>query len=404
MHRMSIPRLQVSDRLRELMSFRKLAGETPRVLILRNHYWLDGACLNAAAALGWQVESVPVVMEGALQRDAIARLFESIISFRPDFILSVNLSGMDTNGLFAALFDDLQTPHVTWFVDDPRTIIMGSRAYASDRAIALTWDEAYAPYLRDAGFPCVEWLPLAVDSTVFNAPPHTTTSPPTFVGNSMEAFAERAWNGLAPYPNLKAAATAAFEAGHVTRDAFINGVSAIVGKEMFATLDAESERSLEMLFFIEGTRRLRRCYADALVPEGLAVRGDEGWKLAFPDAGEPLSYLEQLPTFYGQCALNFNVTSIQMPGAVNQRVFDCPAAGGFLLTDAQPDLERLFDVDHEIARYRSPEEAVDLFRYYVAHEEAKRIIIEAARTRILGEHTYMHRLLKIVDFVRNRFT
>ncbi|MFA6241208.1 MAG: hypothetical protein WC655_09775, partial [Candidatus Hydrogenedentales bacterium] len=106
---MSMPRLQVSDRLRELMSFRKLAGEVPRVLILRSHYWLDGACINAASALGWQVESVPVVMEGALQRDAIARLFEGIISFRPDFILSVNLSGMDTNGMFAALFDDLQT-------------------------------------------------------------------------------------------------------------------------------------------------------------------------------------------------------------------------------------------------------------------------------------------------------
>ncbi len=385
------------------MSFRKLTGEVPRVLILRSHYWLDGACINAAAALGWQVETVPVVMEGSLQREAIARLFEGIISFRPDFILSVNLSGMDTNGMFAALFDDLQTPHVTWFVDDPRTIIMGNRAYASDRAIALTWDEAYAPYLRDAGFSLVEWLPLAVDSAVFNAPPGTASHPPAFVANSMEDFAQRAWSGLNANPCLKQAAANAFDAGLVTRERFKDGVRAIVGDDVFATLDAEAERSLEMLFFIEGTRRLRRVYADVLVPEGLTLRGDDGWKHTFPAAEGPLSYLEQLPAFYGQCALNFNVTSIQMPNAVNQRVFDCPAAGGFLLTDAQPDLKRLFDVKREVAQFHSLEESVDLFRYYGTHEDARRVIIETARARILGEHTYMHRMLRIVELVRKRF-
>lgn len=402
MRRMSIARLQISGRLRELMSFRRLSGESPRVLILRSHYWLDGGCLNASRALGWQVETVPVVMEGALSRDAIAKLFETILSFRPDFILSINLSGMDTNGMFAALFDDLQTPHVTWFVDDPRTILMGNRAYASERAIALTWDDAYTPYLQAGGFPFVEWLPLATDSTVFNAPPGETCFPPTFVGNSMEAFSERAWQTLDPYPDLKEEAKRALESGRVTRDRFIAGVPAIVSDSCASRLDAETERLLEMLFFIDGTRRLRRAYADLLTPEGLALRGDEGWARRFPEAGPSLGYLDDLPGFYRQCAVNFNVTSIQMPRAVNQRVFDCPAAGGFLLTDAQPDLERLFDVESEAVQYRSREECVELYRYFRDHESARRPVIEAARARILGEHTYAHRMLRIVDLVRER--
>ncbi|MBX7258296.1 MAG: glycosyltransferase [Candidatus Hydrogenedentes bacterium] len=400
---MSVPRLQISDRLRELMSFRRLTGETPRVLVLRSHYWLDGGCLNAANILGWQVEAVPVVMEGTLSRDAVAKLLETIITFRPDFILSINLSGMDTNGMFAALFDDLQTPHVTWFVDDPRTILMRNPAYASNRTIALTWDDAYAPHLREVGFPFVEWFPLATDPAVFNAPPGESCFPPTFVGNSMEAFSERAWAGLDAYPHLKQVARDVFDAGLVTRENFIAGVDRIVGSDIAATLDAETDRLLEMLFFIEGTRRLRRTYAEALVPEGLELRGDEGWARNFPQSGDPLTYLDQLPTFYGQCALNFNATSIQMPNTVNQRVFDCPAAGGFLLTDAQPDLERLFDVKHEVAQYRSVEECVDLFRYFRSREDARRPIIEAARARILSEHTFVHRMLRIVDLVRKHF-
>ena len=84
-------------------------------------------------------------------------------------------------------------------------------------------------------------------------------------------------------------------------------------------------------------------------------------------------------------------------------VFDCPAAGGFLLTDAQSALWNLFDVEHEVVVYRSLDEAVELLRYYRAHPEARRPLIEKARKRILGEHTYRHRLERLAEIMRNRF-
>ena len=67
---MNMPRLKLSPRLRALLRYDKLAGPAPRMLILESKYWLDDACRNAARLLGWEVETVPVVQEGRLPREA----------------------------------------------------------------------------------------------------------------------------------------------------------------------------------------------------------------------------------------------------------------------------------------------------------------------------------------------
>ncbi len=398
---MTEPRLHVSDRLRRLMAYDKLAGEVPRVLVLRGEYWLDSACENAARSMGWEVAPVPVVMEGVLSKEQVARLFETLVSLKPDFILSINLSGMDLGGLMARLFEDLAIPYVTWFVDDPRTIVMGRTLYGTSNAIALTWDKAYIPYLEFCGFPVVRALPLATDPNLFDREPlDTWDAPPTFVGNSMEDFATRSWAAVRRITGLYERLSDAIDGGLVTRERFGEGLESILDPAYCATLDAEARRHAEMLCFIEGTRRLRHGYVRALEPEGLTVRGDVGWKSVVQKAGEPLDYFTELPAFYGACAVNFNVTSIQMPHTVNQRVFDCPAAGGFLLTDAQPDLEALFDAESEIATYRSQEECIEKFRWYLRHPGARLEIVEKARKRVLGEHTYAHRIKSIARTIQ----
>ena len=139
---MSSPRLNVSERMRSLLAYPKLAGSVPRIFILQSDYWLDGACANAAHALGWELESARVEIHGVMSKELVGELLNALIRFRPDFIFTVNLSGMDVDGMFARLFDDLRMPYVTWFVDDPRTIVMGRDCYATDHAVALTWDEA----------------------------------------------------------------------------------------------------------------------------------------------------------------------------------------------------------------------------------------------------------------------
>jgi spore maturation protein CgeB len=168
---MQTTRLNVSPRMKALMQYDKCAGPSPRILVLHGNYWLDNACFNAAADMGWEIARAPVSMAGTMSKEMIALLFQALTEFKPDFILSINLSGMDQNGMFAHLFADLAIPYVTWFVDDPRTIIMGRNEYATDFAIALTWGKAYKHYLEQRGFAEVHVVPLAADHTLFNNQP-----------------------------------------------------------------------------------------------------------------------------------------------------------------------------------------------------------------------------------------
>lgn len=395
-------RLKITEGMRTLMDYPKLAGPVPRIMVLESQYWLDSACMNAAHAMGWELAHAPVALEGAMPREMIAHFIQTLLEFRPDFVLSINLSGMDEAGLFAGLFADLRVPYVTWFVDDPRTILMDRTLYASDYAIALTWEAAYADYLAKTGFAETHVMPLAVDPSLFNAPPSEVWDyPPSFVGNSMVDFSEREGVRIKNHPGLNAAVNEAFEAGRVTRENFGYGLAAIMGDLM--PFDAEERRAAELYFFIEGTRRLRHETVAGLAPEGVVVRGDDAWQHVTSLLGPQVNYRTELPEFYRRSEVNLNITSIQMASAVNQRVFDCPAAGGFLLTDAQTSLETLFDVDREIAQYHSLEECIDLLRFYRKHPAARVEKIVRARERIQNEHTYAHRLREIAEIVRKRF-
>ena len=403
MRGMNTPRLHVSENLRAMMSYRKMAGEQPRMLILESDYWLDHACIRAAENMGWALARTPVVMQGAMPREMIGEFLETLLAFKPDFLLCINCSGMDEQGLFARFFADLGLPYVTWFVDDPRTILMDRSIYGSEYAVALTWDAAYEDYLRGVQFAVVHALPLAVDTSLFNAEPTDAWDiPPSFVGNSMADFAAREWAWLRERPALALAIQDAFDTGRVDRERFAGGINALLDPAFASSLDPHERRHAEMYFFIEGTRRLRREIIGRLAPEGLVVRGDEGWRELEVAWGPYVNYSLELPDYYRRCEVNLNITSIQMPTTVNQRVFDCPAAGGFLITDAQPVLADLFDQD-EMVCYRSAEECADLLRFYRKRPVLRAQITRKAREKILKEHTYEHRLRWIAQIVRQRF-
>jgi spore maturation protein CgeB len=400
---MNPPRLNISPFLAEHMAYAKFARRPVRVLILESHYWIDQACAAAAERLGWQVAKAQVTMQGHMSRDLLEQFFRSLVEVRPDFILSINLSGMDVDGMLARFFADLKVPHATWFVDDPRTILMGRTDFASEYAVALTWEATYTDYLSQCGFAAVKTLPLALDENVFLIPSDAEPMhPPAFVAHSMVDYAEREWEAVRARPALLAAVNAAFAEGRVNRACFGAGVESVLGVSA-SQFDAEDLRRAELVFFIEGTRRLRRELVEALAPEGLVVRGDEAWQAIAPQWGPGLSYTGELAPFYRDCTVNLNSTSIQMSTAVNQRVFDCPGAGGFLLTDNQSSLTELFDVETEVAVYNTLEEARERLRWFVERPGARKEITARARKRILGEHTYRHRLEEMVKVLKGLY-
>jgi spore maturation protein CgeB len=156
---------------------------------------------------------------------------------------------------------------------------------------------------------------------------------------------------------------------------------------------------------LEATRRYRHRALASLAEESLTVWGDSGWNGSLPVNVKLLpvvDYYRELPTIYRQTSINLNFTSLQMPTAVNQRVFDVPASGGFLLTDDQDDLHQLFR-NNELATFSSLEELSDRVRYFLIKIGEREAISSRARARILSEHTYLHRVRKLIAEAKKRF-
>lgn len=89
-----------------------------------------------------------------------------------------------------------------------------------------------------------------------------------------------------------------------------------------------------------------------------------------------------------------------MAGAQNQRVFDVPAAGGFLLTDYSPQLAALFEPGVEVATYAGPDDVHEQCARFLHDAPARAAIVAAARRRIAAEHTFAHRLAFMLQKVK----
>lgn len=87
---------------------------------------------------------------------------------------------------------------------------------------------------------------------------------------------------------------------------------------------------------------------------------------------------------------------------VTARVFEVPACGGFLLTNACDQLGKLYTVGTEMVCYRSPEELRHLTGYYLAHPEERREITARAHRRARGEHTFKRRLEEMFDLLERK--
>lgn len=87
-------------------------------------------------------------------------------------------------------------------------------------------------------------------------------------------------------------------------------------------------------------------------------------------------------------------------GGLNARTFDLLAAGTFQLADALPGMEELLEPGKELITYRSPQEAAHLAGYYLRHPKERASIAARGRARVLGQHTYLHRVRSILQTVQ----
>ncbi|MEM1212994.1 MAG: glycosyltransferase [Planctomycetota bacterium] len=82
---------------------------------------------------------------------------------------------------------------------------------------------------------------------------------------------------------------------------------------------------------------------------------------------------------------------LPIPRQIKGRVFEVPAAGGFLLTQPAEDLADYLTPGKELSLFDTPEQLVAKCRFYLEHSDQRQAIAAAGHRRVLAEHTWAHR-------------
>lgn len=381
------------------------------VVMIDFGYFLTREIERALVRLGHSVVKVPVSKEEGGEV-IVSRLIEKIHEFKPDFVLTINHLGLDEDGVLTSFLKSIDMPLASWYVDSPNLIVRAFDRNVSPYVSLFLWDRAYIQDMEAMGFESVGYLPLATDERVFRPAkgrrkgPGCSRCDVAFVGNSMVVPAmesmERVPGGL---HCLIEKISLLLSLERVSFDAVLATLKR-EESDVLNSLPVQGRLDVEAAALWRATLLYRLSCIKALSGFSPVIYGDKQWKELLPDGyglKPPLHYYNELPVFYNACKINFNATSLQMLGAVNQRVFDVPACGSFLLTDHQEAIEELFDVGKEVVTYKNRDEIPELVRFYLRNPGERGIIARKGRERILREHTYRHRLNSMIQFMKNRY-
>ena len=112
---------------------------------------------------------------------------------------------------------------------------------------------------------------------------------------------------------------------------------------------------------------------------------------------------QEIVDIYNSCQIVLNLhssrhadTPVGGTDFINPRTFEVSACGAFQLVDKVPGLEEFFS-DEEMATYSSEEELLEKAAYYLERPSLRQTMANAARHKVLHNHTYYHRMENLLD-------
>ncbi len=401
--------------LQENLSYPHFDSEKPRVLILYKKYFLYREIHRALDALGCTYKTLPVPEGEFLHSEFIRDILSTVAHFKPDFALTVNHFGLDREGHVASIFEELALPLASWFVDSPQLIIYEYARQNLGGTCIFSYDASSLSWLKQVGFEHVHFLPLGTDPKCFYPKKNTTryrNAKLGFAGDSNTTEVLNLKKQMQAVPKLQAGlsviAAQFVDSKELVPLTFLKQHFPDIYKEVSDLADIEMKRFCERAVTFEAARQYRMQCLRGILPFKPLIAGDKPWADILEGSEWQhigiLDYYNALPAFYSSMEINFNCTSVQMKGAVNQRVFDVPACGAFLITDWREQIENLFEPGREVICYHHPEEVTELIGKWLADAHGRKGVARAARKRVLAQHTYAHRLQELIHIMRNSFS
>lgn len=109
--------------------------------------------------------------------------------------------------------------------------------------------------------------------------------------------------------------------------------------------------------------------------------------------------LDEMPLVFRRSRININPTMRAIRSGLPQRIWDVLGSGGFLMTDYQDELPDYFEPGRHLAAYESPEEACELARFYLEHEDIRLEIARNGYELVREKHTVLNRVAGMLTVI-----
>jgi spore maturation protein CgeB len=166
--------------------------------------------------------------------------------------------------------------------------------------------------------------------------------------------------------------------------------------------DQESEKYTADVSFVGSYYPARAEHLKLLHQSGLSVRiYGKGWERAGSPVVDWVSpepvYGRKKTVIYSASRMVFHERGPHMLNGENFRIFEAGACQSVGLCRPSQDLLQCFEANEEVLLYDSPDDLPKVATWWIQRPEALAGAAEAARRRVLAEHTYDHRAAIIID-------
>ncbi len=382
------------SRLKAFFRYPKFKAPPFRIIYLNDDYFLQAATIEALKTLGHHV--YPLQIERNPTR-MLEKLLKTCVLVKPDAVMGVNHGGFDPEGKIAGILAELNIPIVMWYLDDFRFIIHKNNVHATPNSIIFTFDKKQVVPLLETGFQHVFYLPSGSSyhpQRLYRSPKFAfLQGAVTFVGNTFDKT-KTTRNKPHYARHLRELE------GEIDFTRLHHDLVEQIERHQKTRFDNEDDFYRYAGFVIAHATQVYRQYMLRHISEpDFHLFGDSKWKEL--GIGARLHggthFLNETPFVYAHSQININLSSQQLESSVSLRIFDVPAAGGFLLTDWKESLAELFDIQQEVAYFCSAEEMNDKIRFYRRHPELRARMVERARERVRKSHLVQHRVQRMLS-------
>lgn len=157
------------------------------------------------------------------------------------------------------------------------------------------------------------------------------------------------------------------------------------------------EMTLRQRLRYDRVRALHKHLGDRLVVCG------KGWESMGIKPHKEHSGVPGAADYYLACKASINLFGGCVHGGMPLRPYEIACSGGLIVTQHNRELPGLFEPGRECLAFRDDDEMIETVDRVLARPADFNGMVDAARRRVLAEHTWSHRMKRLLATARERF-